>query len=381
MNKLLFCARYYLDVKDHLAKKFSQQITALTNMGYVVYYVCISDGYIGLYCDGKLIQNYCRTPKLHIPLLYNILLYRKLYTALEYSIEKEDVQWIYCRSLFPIKSALKALVAAKKKNIKVVMEIPTYPPQKEYSTEKRFLRYHILKYLEKKNYELSPYVDLYTLIGEPANSYLGRPAINISNGIDVTRFPIHVSKRHEKEIHLMALATMSKWHGFDRLIEGINVYVHAQYTIKPIVHFIGGDGDGSLAQWKLLAKQYNLDEFIVFHGPLYDEALNAVFNLCDVGIASLCMHRIGITEASVLKIREYMARGIPFVYATTDPCIPDEYDFTYRVSQDDTPIDIKEVIDFYEKCIENTGFENTMHQYAVENMTWESQFSKIFNCF
>lgn len=53
-------------------------------------------------------------------------------------------------------------------------------------------------------------------------------------------------------------------------------------------------------------------------GPRSGAALDAEFEWCDMGIASLGRHRNGITGIKTLKNREYAARGIPFVYSERD---------------------------------------------------------------
>ena len=96
-------------------------------------------------------------------------------------------------------------------------------------------------------------VDLYTLIGEDGGGTLrGRPAMNIVNGVDV-RLPLHVPRTGDPAVRLLALASMSGWHGYDRILRSLAAY-RGDADVR--VEFAGGDGDGSLGKWKLLTDEY-----------------------------------------------------------------------------------------------------------------------------
>ena len=60
-------------------------------------------------------------------------------------------------------------------------------------------------------------------------------------------------------------------------------------------------------------------------------------------------HRIGLSESPTLKVREYCARGIPWIIACKDPDFPDDFPYILRVPPDESPIDIDPVIDFAQK--------------------------------
>ena len=67
--------------------------------------------------------------------------------------------------------------------------------------------------------------------------------------------------------------------------------------------------------------------------PLYDR--------CHFAIASLGLHRIGIDVASTLKTREYLAKGMPFVYSGEVDVFRDEpAHFCMAVPADETPVDV-----------------------------------------
>lgn len=375
MSNILFFARYYTTGNNHLAKKFAQQICAFENLGYCVYVITISGKEIRLCKNNEVLGNYGSIPSIHIPLISNYFTYVKLYRAVERAILNSGINFdvMYCRSLFPIRSAVRLLQSAKQKHVGVISEIPTYPPMEEYVQEKRVLRCMILKQLNDRNWEIAQYVNLFTLIGKHSDTYLSKPAVNISNGIDVDTIPIRKRPMLDCEFHIILLATMATWHGYDRIIEGVRNYVSSSHEYKPILHFVGGDSDGSLSRWKALIEEYGLTENARMHGPLYGKALDEQFDMCHVASASLGLHRIHMINSSVLKAREYTARGIPFVSEAEDTSFPADFRYIFHVSQDEEPIDIAGLIAFYMDCVTNKNAEFEMRALAIRSMSWERQ--------
>lgn len=112
---------------------------------------------------------------------------------------------------------------------------------------------------------------------------------------------------------------------------------------------------------------------VVKYGCIGDEALDAEFEWCDMGIASLGRHRNGITGIKTLKNREYTARGIPFVYSERDSDF-DGMDYVMKAPADDTPLDIAALVRFYD------GLHLTPAQIrgTVEGrLSWDNQMKQV----
>ena len=99
-------------------------------------------------------------------------------------------------------------------------------------------------------------------------------------------------------------------------------------------------------------------------------ALDALIARCDVGVGSLGMYRFGITQGMTLKLREYMARGLPFLSAVEDPALPDDPAFALRVPNDDTPIDMAQVVAFGKNAKRDADVSRRMRAHAMETMSW-----------
>lgn len=70
---------------------------------------------------------------------------------------------------------------------------------------------------------------------------------------------------------------------------------------------------------------------VQFHGPLGRAQYTPILAACHVGIGPLALHRKRMSEACPLKVREYLAHGLPVVIAHTDPDFPSPTPFILQL--------------------------------------------------
>lgn len=381
MESILFFSRYFVGKStDNLATKFRNQISATSKMGFDVWYVAIEDDIISLY-HGDNKHFLCKLKTNKLPIISEVYFYHQFYRSVLKLVKvKGQFDFVYARSMFSSNMTKRALRALRNTKAKIIMEIPSHGVN-ELKSEKRVFRKAILHIASKLNKKMSEYVDLYALIGGKASQFNGKPAVNILNGIDVDSVPLRKPINEGGVIHILVLASMARWHGYDRLLEGLRNYEGQQNSPALVIHFVGSEGDGSLSKWKELVDRYNLNSIVHFEGSKYGDELSDFFNLCDIGVASLGLHRISDNMIYTLKIREYMARGLPFVYAAEDDSLEERADYYIKVPNDDSPIDIEIIVAFANKNKLDSVGPKKMREYAKTRMTWESQFSTIFNWF
>lgn len=200
-----------------------------------------------------------------------------------------------------------------------------------------------------------------------------KPHITIGNGFDVDSVPVKKIKSFDSnELHLLCVANVSKWHGLDRLLEGI-----ATHTGMPhIVFHIAGEGP-EIPHLQKIVGNLNLQQSVIFHGFLTGKKLDDLFDSCHFAVGSLGIHRIGLAEASILKAREYCARGIPFISGYRDPDFPDNCEFIYRVPSDESDINIQDMIDFIAKILQKSDYSQKMRLYATENLDWSVKMKQL----
>jgi len=94
-------------------------------------------------------------------------------------------------------------------------------------------------------------------------------------------------------------------------------------------------------------------------------------------VGSLGIHRIGLKEASILKAREYCARGIPFIYGIADPDFPADFPYILHLPADESPIDIEQVITFADRVLADPDHPQKMHRYAEEHLDWSVKMKRL----
>jgi glycosyltransferase involved in cell wall biosynthesis len=374
--------KYYLDPNENPPfPKFDYQMQALKNLGYSVYFLGIRRGKI-LLCHDKTEKVMTSIPLYKVPGIGRLSTFHALYRAvrqLNHLAISFSIAYIRLMpALPPMRSALRSL---KKSGCKLVMEIPTYPPEQEELTETRLHRKLFFKLSKHYEHKVSQELDMYTLIGKQrADSYRGIPAINITNGISLDSILLRTFKKLDEDIHLLAVANIQVMNGFDRVIEGISLYYSHRETTQPDIHFhiVGPDRDGTKEKLQQLVIEKELEQYIHFEGPAFGPDLEKFFSFADVAVGSMGLHRIGHTGIATLKAREYLAHGIPYIHAGTDPVIPQDRGWSVAFPQDDSPIDMATVMDFIKTTKQNKSIGLEMRRFAQEQLSWETQFEQVF---
>lgn len=365
MASVLFVMRYPLHCGDNLITKFDGQMAAVREIGHSVHWLGWSPEGIWLCGDGEpeLIR---KTSLSRLPAYCHTLLHCHIMEGVRIATERIKPDLIYLRFMRTFAGAPAALAFAKKAGAKLVVEHPTYPFANGKTTS--LIRKPFFWYCDKVFQKIEPMIDLYTLIGDPCDGTLnGRPAMNILNGVDVDRFSLHKPRADAEDIHMLALASMSRWQGYDRLLHAMAAY-HGNE--KLVLHMAGEDGDGSLAQWRALAEELGIADQVVFEGAVYGEKLDDLVACCDIGIGGLGLYRKKQFVSMPLKLREYMACGLPFVYAVDDPTMPDEPRFCLRIPNDDSIPDMEQLVTFAKQAKTDAEAPALMHAYAREHMSW-----------
>ena len=368
--------KYPLAETYTLKQKFNGQMAALSNMGLEVWYLSFDHEYIYLNHGDereKINKTIMGKNRHYIHTLAFIDLYRSVLKVLQ----KKSFDYVYFRKSPIGIIGYRMCRKIGKMDTKLIVEIPTYPEEGEKA--KNVLRSIYSKYSRMWWKKCYPKVKLFTLIGKASDNYKGYPAINIENGVYVDNIPLREPKE-DGRIHLLALASMCVWHGYDRIIQSLADY-QGEDKEDIIIDMVGNEGDGSLEKWKSLAESQGVGSQVIFHGRKEGEDLNTIFNQSTLGICSLGLYRNGFEKGSILKLREYTARGLPFVYAAEDPCVNTEMGYCYKVSNNDEPIGMAGIVEFAKKVAGNTDLGNSMRNYAKNNISWEGQYKKIFSYF
>jgi len=205
---------------------------------------------------------------------------------------------------------------------------------------------------------------------------LNIPHLTLGNGFAVQSVRVRHPPNHtNNDIHLLCVANVSPWHGLDRIIRGLSTY---NGKTRVFLHIAGTGAE--LTSLQKLAKDLGINDRMISHGFLTGKPLDALFDQCHLAVGSLGIHRIGLSEASILKVREYCARGIPFIYGISDPDFPPDFPYILRFPPDESAIDIEKVIAFTKDICGDPYHPQKMRCYAENNLDWSVKM-KMFKDF
>ena len=293
--------------------------------------------------------------------------YNSFLTFLDKIIDLKKINVLYYRIAHP---SNKLFNLAKKRNLIKIIEIPTYPFEKDF---KKSLEYNL--FWKKRMEKLKDFADIIVAISFDNTLNVDKKFVLISNGIRLEDIKI---KRENKNIfiNLISIAVVGRWHGYDRIIRGLHEY-YKNNPAKEVYYHCVGEGP-ELENLKNLVKELKLEKYVIFHGTKTGEELDKIVDEANIAFGSLGFHRTGLTGGSPLKAREYCARGIPFVIAYEDWDFSETFPFVYRIPKDDTPVDVSQVIKWYENLIkEHPNYSIEMRKYAEENLTWDAKMKPV----
>lgn len=190
-----------------------------------------------------------------------------------------------------------------------------------------------------------------------------------ANGISVKDYQIKDFVEFKLPLNLLFLkgtSTNASWNGIDRLINSIDKSQFNSKQIKFIIcgHYIEGEIPSR--------------EYIEHLGYKSKEELDKLISSIHIGVSTLTLFKKNLNEAAVLKTREYVARGLPFIYAYTDPDLnEDSKEFALEFPNDESLIDIEKVIEFAIKAVEDKNLTIRMRKYAEEHLDYEVKMKEL----
>jgi len=295
------------------------------------------------------------------------------YNSLYQYIIDNNISLVYMRSLINAEPFIISFAKKlRRKGVKVVMEIPTFPYDHEgkelpLPNKIRFNINKLFRYSQAKNLDAIITFSDYDRI-------FNQRTIKISNGVDFDSLPLKKTYRKTPEVlELLVVAELHYWHGVDRAISGINEYVKLNHNQRVHLNIVGKPERASGFALKQQVEELGLNEYISFLGPLSGEELDKVFEKTDFGIGSLARHRSNITKIKTLKNREYAARGLGFVYSEIDEDF-EEMPYIIKAPADETPLNISSIVEFYK----NHNLNPIDIRKTIEpNLSWKNQMQKV----
>jgi len=376
--RILFLVYHGFSEYSGISKKIHYQVKGLRENGHDVrlcYYGIDNAGHRCRYINNEVIKDYGTG-------FIAGLRQRIDYNCVYQYCKQNGIQFVYARCF---QNANPFLIHFFKKlnklGVKSVTEIPTYPYDQEFAT--LFLKQRIeLKIDQLFRNQLSKEMVAIVTFSD-ADQIFGQRTIRISNGVDFDSVPLHKYQApNDGAVHMLGVAEVHIWHAFDRLIAGIGEYYSKNPSGRKVYfHIVGGVHPNERYKKNVfhpglqtIIDKYNIQEYIIFHGPLFGNQLDKVFNQCCFAIGSLGRHRSGITVIKTLKNREYATRGIPFIYSEEDSDF-DHQPYVLKAVPDESPINVGQILSF----LDNHSFDPMDIRKTVEHLSWKIQMQKVLS--
>jgi glycosyltransferase involved in cell wall biosynthesis len=155
----------------------------------------------------------------------------------------------------------------------------------------------------------------------PSFNRLPAPRSVISNGIDLGAYP-QLPAGAQGSPRLVFVGTGdAPWHGVDKLCMLATIRTDWQIDI------VGMRNPRAVSHPN-----------ITWHGPLERGDVLPILARADVGIGTLALHRKSMEEASSLKVREYLAVGLPVIYGCSDPDADGLGPYVLRIANTETNV-------------------------------------------
>lgn len=376
-----------LDHLDGVARKILAQRDAFANYahgGKVYLASYFGDGKFKVIGDGmEIVLPFAGKSSRQLELM-------EIYPQLPDICRQLDIKAVYFR-IFALSWASDRLFQAlKKMEIKIAVEIPTYPFWKEKwlavwdkCKERKFLAggkraaSNVIYYLYARR--LKKYVTTIVTFSD-VKSIWNVPVTGIANGY-VFR-PIEMErplKRRNEELHLLMVASVRSNHGADRVINGLSEYLKSSPDRSVIFHIVG-EGDAIPALKKLVQDLGNVDKNVIFHGFMAGRQLEDVYKTGDIGISALGFHRLNVFYASPLKSKEYFANGLPVAGTTAEHDILKTPSKAYYLAfpEDDTDISIPKICAFYDDLRQKGCTNKIIAETAAKDFDWNNIMRPIY---
>ncbi len=352
MNVLYIAYSDFSNLYFGANKKVISQCKALEKQGHAVTLMGRFHSDIAIIrTDGstKTIRNY-KTSK--IDFFNKVSNKNHLSATIRKYVENKHFSLCYIRYDLSTPDFLRTVKALKKVCDKIIIEIATYPYQKEYAhTQFAGIRLWMDDHYGNK---LKHYVDyIISFYQVEGGKIFEIPVIQVPNGFDFSNSKVITDPTVPEDIHIAAVSTMRQWHGYERFIEGMHQYYTAGGERNIVLHLVGTGPE--YAKYKMLVEKYTLQDRVIFHGTMHGEELGHLLEQCTIGLDSLARHRSGISVLSSLKSREYGGVGIPLINSCKIDIIEDDYPYCLYTAADESAISMEDIISFYDRVYANNN--------------------------
>jgi hypothetical protein len=265
------------------------------------------------------------------------------------------------------------LFFVRSKVSKIIIDIPSYPYDKELSGFKGKLG--LVAHKLSRPF-IRRYVDEIYYTGALTGTIWGVKSRRIYNSFLEAECPPIKKNNTASGISFIGVANLRAYHGYDRLIKSMAAYRDSHGSCPFVFNIVSPINDEA-SRLISFVEELRLKNNVFFHGKLSGKNLDEIFDRSDIGVDSLARHRTSNCYNDSIKSKEYIFRCIPFIKSHIDDSV-DRTPFCYTVTPSDDVFDLSIIVLWYRgltvKCLD-------FRKYALDNFLWERQYSNIGHYF
>ena len=181
------------------------------------------------------------------------------------------------------------------------------------------------------------------------NSYKQSQSIVISNGINLKRFNENVISDSKDELQFLFIGSLDQeWQGTEQLVE------LAKFMPDVTFNLIGEFNN-----------KLEVPSNVIFHGFLKPDQYFEIASKCRLAFGTLNQQITGMSEASPLKVREYLALGLPVVIRYIDTDFQGEHPFLLKL-----PMDSRRLFEFQAEILEfaHNWADRKVRRFEIEEL-------------
>lgn len=265
-------------------------------------------------------------------------------------------------------------------HVKVAMELPSFPYDGEFAKGIHGKIALAIDRIYRK--KIAGVIDLLAITGKGESEVWGIKAVYFNNGIDVSRIVKKKNPYHKfgEEIVISCVAQFSPWHGYERLLKGLNEY-YIKGGRQKIKVLMVGEGE-EVKKYQELSRTLLLTDCVEFIGKKTTTELDDIFDMTDIGCCSLGRYKTNNYLSGELKSREYMGRGILMITGCDiDILCNKDYPYYCPYPNDSSFIDIEKLLSFY-SVVEKYGdneLQSIIQNMAIDIIDFSKNYAPVLN--
>lgn len=367
-GNIFFYANFHTyDLTRGITRKVYSQISAFRQLGYnVTYCGYLKDG-VGIYDNEDNLVLFVKYP-VRSSKIQHVIRKGLLIKACIKFIKRTQAKFTfaYARYHYFDRKYIKLLKILKANANCVIIEAHSTP---KFTKKLSLMR--IVGWIDSVwNKKAKKYVDKIASMSDEDRLW-GIQTFKIANGIDIETIKLHEYSGDPTAINFISVAFERDVHGYDRLINGIYQYYTNGGTRDMYFHIVGT----CLPSTMKLIEKCGLQDRCRFYGPLAGEELDNAYIHANLGVGCLANHRIGSFYGSALKTKEYIAKGIPFIYGWAEKKL-ESFPYALKFELCEEPIDMEQVIAFYDG-LDKENLAERIRACLDEKDTWLYQMKVV----